>query len=117
MSPVMTVDIAAQQVKAEPTAGGFKNGLVGGGRGGKGFGGIFWLGEAGRRVDGANGSHRATYAETLIDQRLEEAPRIAAVRVPVAVETTEPRGGEGFVHRSVAVDPRVTPRHGLCKAP
>lgn len=106
---VVGVDVAAEEIYAEPAAGGVGlRGLAEGGGCGDGAA-IFGVDEAGFGDDAPDGSHGEGNAADLVGEGVEVAAHVAVVRVPVAVEAGEAAGGLGLVDGGPIVDPGVAP--------
>ena len=105
-------DAPREKVEREPPPLVFEARLVREALGGKGFAGVVGLHEPRSRVHGADLAHGAHGSFALVQERADERRVVFGVRIPVAVQRREPRGGERLVHGSVVLDPRVPFRDG-----
>ena len=105
---VVVIDAAAEEIDAEPATV-FEE-IPGAGElpGGEDFAAVFGVDKGGVGADGANGAHGKDGGAEFIDEDAQIAFEAAVVRVPVAVETGEARGGLRLVNGGVAGDPGVT---------
>src|SRR5829696_3242773 len=63
--------------------------------------------------DGPDCAHREDDRRALGDECAKEPGLVASMRVPVAIEAAEARGGQRLVDRRKHLDPRIAPRHAL----
>src|SRR5688572_20269570 len=96
---MLRVDPAVEQVEAEPAAFILMPGLVQQRRRGEGLAEILGLEEPGIRNGPANGPHRLQGSSAFVDERAKEGGIVVTVRIPMAVEAGESRGGQRLVDR------------------
>ena len=107
---VVSIEPAAQEIKAEPAPAILVPRLPRDRRRGKHPAQILGMQEARVRDVGADGAHREQDSPALIDDGAQKRPLIAAVRMPVPVEAGEASRRQRLVDRRPCGDLRVARR-------